>query len=117
MMEKKIRRKRRKQKRRFMRNCLFTVMGTCLILTAVLTGSRFSFRAKATEGPETYKYFTEIRVASGMTLWDIARQYMSPEYPTIHDYIREVKEVNSIPTDEIYYGQSLMIPYYSEELK
>lgn len=116
-MERNIRKKKRVQKRKHIRIYFWGLVGICLILTAIFTGTHFSFQSKATDGPETYKYFTEVRVASGMTLWDIARQYISPEYASIHDYIREVKEVNSIYTDEIYYGQSLMVPYYSEELK
>ena len=35
-----------------------------------------------------FKYITNIEVASGDTLWDIAGEYMSPEYENRYEYIR-----------------------------
>ena len=110
-------RKRTQQKRRAIPNKLLTIMGIFLILVLICSINELAFQAKVTEDLNSYKYFTEVRVSNGMTLWDIAQEYISPEYTSVNDYIREVKEVNSIYTDEIYYGQSLMVPYYSDELK
>lgn len=68
------------------------------------------------EKPQTYKYYTEIRVGSGETLWDIAMEYMTDEYRSPAAYIREVKKINNIG-EQIQYGQYLTIPYYSEVKK
>lgn len=108
--------KKKQQKKRAMQTKLI-LMSICLILVLICTINDLTFQAKATEEPSGYKYFTEVRVSNGMTLWDIAQEYISPEYASVDDYIREVKEINSIYTDEIYYGQSLMVPYYSDEQK
>lgn len=84
-----------------------------LVLTALnisMLGYTLSVKA---EKPETYKYYTDIRVKSGETLWDIAMEYMTEEYRSPSDYIREVKQINNIG-EQIQYGQYLTIPYYSE---
>ena len=41
----------------------------------------------------TYKYYTSIRVSSGDTLWDIAKEYRTEEYSDISSYIAEVREI------------------------
>ncbi|MGI6018507.1 MAG: LysM peptidoglycan-binding domain-containing protein [Marvinbryantia sp.] len=87
-----------------------------LVLTALnisMLGHTLSVNA---EKPETYKYYTDIRVKSGETLWDIAMEYMTEEYSTPSDYIREVKRINNIG-EQIQYGQYLTVPYYSEVQK
>lgn len=74
-----------------------------------------NFSARA-ERPATYKYYTDIYVESGDTLWSIAEKYMTDEYKNTASYIREVQEINNIGS-VIQYGQHLTVPYYSEELK
>lgn len=44
----------------------------------------------------TYKYYTSIRVSSGDTLWDIAKEYRTEEYSDISSYIAEVREINHL---------------------
>lgn len=75
--------------------------------------NNFSVRA---ERPTAYKYYTDICVECGDTLWSIAQEHMTKEYKSIASYIREVQEINHIGS-VIQYGQHLTIPYYSEELK
>ena len=65
----------------------------------------------------TYKYYTSIRVSSGDTLWDIAREYRTEEYSDISSYIAEVREINHLSSNQITDGMYLCIPYYSEEYK
>ena len=61
----------------------------------------------------TYKYYTSIRVSSGATLWDIAKEYRTEEYSDIS----EVREINHLSSNQITDGMYLCIPYYSEEYK
>lgn len=90
----------------------------CIILFSALTfGSFFSKAEDYPDNSATYKYYTSIEIVSGDTLWDIATKYMSDEYSTIQDYIYEVKNINSLTTDEIHEGQFLTIPYYSNVFK
>lgn len=63
------------------------------------------------------KYFTSIQVESGTNLWDIAQEYMTEEYDSPDEYIKEVKAINHMKNDLIYGGSYLCIPYYSAETK
>lgn len=64
---------------------------------------------------ENTKYFTTIQIESGDTLWNIAKEYISPEYASIQDYIDEVESINHISVDDITAGCYITVPYYSEE--
>lgn len=87
-----------------------------MCLTAImLVCSGFVVNASAPQN--TYKYYTNLKVARGETLWDIAHEHMTDDYDSVNDYINEVRQLNSIIDDSIYYGQQLVIPYYSAEEK
>ncbi len=60
-----------------------------------------------------YKYFKSIEIQSGDTLWSIAEEYMSDDYESTADYIREVKFINNIESNRITTGNYLTVPYYS----
>ncbi|MBQ8983734.1 MAG: LysM peptidoglycan-binding domain-containing protein [Lachnospiraceae bacterium] len=60
------------------------------------------------------KYFTTIQIGTGDTLWDISKEYISPEYASMDDYIKEVEKINHISRDDITSGCYLVIPYYAE---
>lgn len=75
-------------------------------------------RAKETEHAPVYKYYTNIEVQRGDTLWKIADSYMDPtHYMSRTDYINEVMSLNHMVTDSLISGQKIIIPYYSEEVK
>lgn len=86
----------------------------CIFAIGVVFGS---FIVNASQPADSYKYYMEIKVSSGETLWDIANEHISDEYSSIQSYIDEVRKINSVYDNEIYYGQRLMIPYYSAEIK
>ena len=60
------------------------------------------------------KFFTSYVVRSEDTLWDIAVEHITPEYTDIQEYIREIMDSNQMETADIYPGQLLVIPYYSD---
>lgn len=67
--------------------------------------------------PERYKYYTSVYIDRDDTLWDIATEYISSEYSDIRDYMEEVKMINHLEDDELPYGITICVPYYSDELK
>lgn len=67
--------------------------------------------------PERYKYYTSVYVDRDDTLWDISKEYISEEYPDARDYIDEVVSINHLDSDELQYGTTICVPYYSDELK
>ena len=98
------------------KNLIF-IAGTAALITAILAvSSIFTMSAKAKELPSGYKYYTSIVVEKGDTLWDIANQYITPEYGDISEYIGEVKYLNQLRGDKIHAGEYLTIPYYSDDI-
>lgn len=73
--------------------------------------------ANAAREGDRYKYYTSVYVSQGESLWSIASEYWTKEYPDIQAYIREIKRLNGISSDNIQSGKYLCIPYYSEALK
>ena len=60
------------------------------------------------------KFFTSYVVKSGDTLWEIANNYITPEYTDTNEYIREIITSNQMDSTDIYPGQLMLIPYYAD---
>ena len=104
-------RKRRAELRKKGCYVLFALIAFILIFKmATLSG-------KAQDPKEIkYKYYTEIKVKYGDTLWSIAGKYVDEEFNTRTSLVKEIKSINHISNeDEILVGQMLIIPYYSSE--
>ena len=71
----------------------------------------------ATPNSVRHKYYTSVEIESGSSLWEIAEEYMTEEYDSVEDYIKEVKQINHLTEDLIYEGAYLCVPYYSSEIK
>ncbi len=116
IMRNRTRAQRRRQIVR--RKLMFMAVSSLMIvfITGILCGTLFT-RATGdrADNPVQYKYYTSIQIEKNDSLWDIAAEYITAEYETVHDYIDEVKQLNSLETDNIREGQYLTIPYYSEE--
>ena len=101
------------------RSIIVIIITICIILGSAVTFGSFFSKAEDNhkDSLPVYKYYTSIEIVSGDTLWDIATEYISDEYTTINHYIDEVKNINSLATDDIYEGQFLTVPYYSSVFK
>lgn len=102
------------------RRMYYRISAMAAILTVVVLiviGSTVSGSAHTrtqTSEDTLYKYYTSIAVTQGDTLWSIARQYASPEYSSIEEYVLEVQQLNHLTDTCIHAGEYLMIPYYGE---
>lgn len=89
----------------------------CLIIFLAIIFGSFLSRAKNKEEDVTYyKYYTNIEIQPGDTLWDLADDYLE-HYDSKEAYIQEVSQLNSIRNGKIISGQNLIMPYYSTEYK
>ena len=89
---------------------------TILTIAIVVVGTTITPQARS-EAPRI-KYYTTITVHSGDSLGSIAGDYISSEYKDADSYIREVCAINSLSEDgRINAGESLVVPYYSDEFK
>lgn len=89
----------------------------CLITLLTIAFGSFLSKAKAKGNPDIYyKYYTNIEIQPGDTLWNLADNYME-NYESKTVYIKEVNELNSLKDGNIVSGQVLIMPYYSTEYK
>jgi cell division protein YceG involved in septum cleavage len=92
----------------------------CIIALLAIGGS--AMLTKATTQDESndvyYKYFKQIEIEAGDTLWDIAGEYMeNGPYQSRKEYMEEVASINQLKSTTIKAGQHLLIPYYDSEFK
>ncbi len=60
------------------------------------------------------KYFTNITIEKGDTVWDIAKENIDRgHYDSINEYIYEIRQLNELKSDTIYEGEQLTIAYYA----
>lgn len=104
------------RRQRVIRNRIFLSLAT-LCLVALLAVSCHALISNAETEIENfeYKYYKNIEVEYGDSLWSIAEDYADDHYDSVHDYIYEVKRINHMKNDTIREGELLLIPYYSVE--
>lgn len=102
---------------RLHRNMILVLLTTVFILLCVLIGSSIADTGQSAAKNDSYKYYTSIEIEKGDTLWTIAEEYITSEYVSIQEYVEDIKEVNNLGDDEIHFGQHLMVPYFSEEVR
>ncbi|MBR5297522.1 MAG: LysM peptidoglycan-binding domain-containing protein [Parabacteroides sp.] len=60
---------------------------------------------------ETYR--SEV-IQPGETLWSLAEEYRLPDMP-IEEYIKEVRRINQMSSNELVSGEYLILPIYMYE--
>lgn len=96
---------------------LFFMLCVTLLLIFIM-GVGFGTLLTRAEEPAkdtSAKYYSNIEIASGDTLWTIADTYMDKaHYSSRMDYINEVMTINHLMSDRLVAGQKLIVPYYAE---
>ena len=116
--EKRIINNRIRRQRQLRKNIFMTLFTVIFILTISI--SCFTFGSKAQDKSEVilYKYYKNIEIQYGETLWDIAQTYFCEDkYDNYEHYISEVLLINGLYNETVSAGSFLIIPYYSEEFK
>lgn len=111
----KLRRQREQRKKLFSAAVSFAAV---LLLVIVCVCSYHGITSKASDNaPVSYKYYTDVIVKGGDSLWTIADRYIDyDQYRSKQAYIDEVCCINSLYDEsEIRPGQRLIVPYYSTE--
>ena len=110
-----IKRTIRKIRRRgISRRASYVIFTAIAVIFIVFTLYPNKSNAQSQDGA-SYKYFHKIYVESGDTLWSIASENKTDKESTT-DYIKEVKSINKLKSDDLYAGQMLVVPYYDETL-
>jgi hypothetical protein len=93
------------------------VAGAALLMVSIIVSNVFfPQKVDAMEENETvyYKYYQNIRIEKGDSLWDYAEAYRSPDV-SVDDYIREVLFINQMGGGKLVAGTTITVPYYSTE--
>ena len=115
LIKRTIRKIRRRVLRRgISRRASYVIFTAIAVIFVVFTLYPNKSNAQSQDGA-SYKYFHKIYVESGDTLWSIASENKSDKESTT-DYIKEVKSINKLKSDDLYAGQMLVVPYYEETL-
>ena len=85
---------------------------TALLIVAVISFAFAAFFGKAKGSSGRVKKLTSVYVEKGDSLWSIAEEYYTPECGNMKDYIREIRATNSLDSNTIRYGYTLLVPYY-----
>ena len=115
--KRKYRRDRSRRTRQIIERVLLTV---CIIALLAIGSSVILTKATTTEEAKDvyYKYYTQIEIADGDSLWEIAGKYMEHgPYESRKDYMNEVVELNQLSSTTIIAGQHLVVPYYEATYK
>lgn len=94
-------------------NIRILLMSFFIIMCLSISLGSIWVNAKSKDEEIVSKYYTSILIHKGDSLWTIADEYMSEQYKSQKDYIKEVKSINNLSGDSIHAGQYLVIPYYS----
>ncbi len=98
------------------RRIAYSILAVFIVLLISFTFGTIISEANDELPEVSYKYFTRYEVCKGDTLWNLAEEYIDYEfYDSIGDYIDEVAAINHLRNDNITAGQTIVIPYYSNE--
>lgn len=112
IQKRKYQRERARRSRQIFERVLLSI---CLVTLLAIGSSAILTKATTAEEAEKiyYKYYTQIEITSGDSLWEIAGKYMeNGPYESRNDYMEEVIEINQLSDTTIILGQHLVVPYY-----
>ena len=98
----------RRRRARHLRNNMILVL-LAIVAIFVIMGTVFFTAYAKNEDTPVEKYYTQIMVEDGDSLWKIAQEYMPSDYDNINDYIKDIKRLNHISGDTIMAGYTLTI--------
>ena len=117
MTDRELRAYKRQQKRRKqIQRRIYTMIATiCMIVVCAVSFHGIRSVASNGENQLKFKYYTQVTVAYGETLWDLSDSYIDyEEYKDKNAYIAEVRSINHLLDENgVRAGQTLIVPYYS----
>ena len=92
---------------------------TIMVFVSVFMNMSFSSDAQSDDYIPEFKYYQNVTVHTGDTLWNIASEYYDDShYNDLDDYISEICNINHFSNpDSLRAGENIIIPYYSVEFK
>ena len=106
--------RRREAYRKKMRSFLIALMMLAAFFSGFFGHTLLSARAAEKGGKELNRYYTSIQLQPGDSLWDIAKTYFAGTCYSTAEYVRELKRMNGLSSDEIRSGDYITIVYFGQ---
>lgn len=87
----------------------------CIMVLSCFFGKTLVIANAKESDVEYVRYYTDIEIQNGDTLWSIAKTYNKHSGLEIREYIHLIKQMNGMVSDHIAAGDSLTIVYFSEK--
>ena len=93
------------------RRILTMIATVCVIIFCAVSYQGIRSLASSGEEQLKFKYYTQVTLAYGETLWDLSEDYIDyEEYKDKKEYIDEVQSINHLAEeDSIRAGQTLIV--------
>lgn len=88
-----------------------------VLILCIFFGKNLVMASDEPSKEEYRRYFKEITIKPGDSLWSIAQTYNEHSGMEIRQYVRELKRMNQIYSDDIQAGDSLTIVYFAKNEK
>ena len=85
----------------------FSASGLIAVIVCIMLNV-FPVSADSTHSQTGSVYYTSIEIQPGDTLWNIAEETMTSEYSSVPEYVKVLKEINSLDSDQLEAGQNLI---------
>ena len=100
------------QKRTLLFTCIAVILGIVLAFSVLGTNAKATGADQATE--PCYKYYKEVYVGSGDTLWSIASENTDGSVTEVKECVTEICTINNMNAlDTLKSGTYIIVPYYS----
>lgn len=119
MEYRRIRRAAVRKQQKARRKMLIIFCLTIIVMFGIGVGfGTLLTRAEEPIQEPAYKYYANIEIQRGDTLWSIADEYMdSVHYTDKMEYMDELMALNHMSDDHLISGQKILVPYYSYDLR
>ena len=104
--------RRREAYRKKMKSFLIALMMLAAFFSGFFGHTLLSARAAEKGGKELNRYYTSIQLQPGDSLCDIAKTYSAGTCYSTAEYVKELKRMNGLSSDEIRSGDYITIVYF-----
>lgn len=97
-----------------MRKLMVKLVAACftVLLFVTIFMGRTMFTSMAKEESAATPYYKSVRIQEGDSLWELANQYKDGSSMSTHEYVDQLRQMNSLKKDTIHAGQYLTVVYY-----
>lgn len=105
------------RKKKIARERMLLIIAAVIVIAGnvIVRGVFADAHGSSKEDPVEFTYYKSIEIQEGDTLWGIAEQFRDGE--PIQKYIRQLKELNGLSSDDIHESRYLTVMYKDKEFK